>query len=79
MTTQEDDAVTVFLKELIQEHPGATDDEIWELFRPAAKNNDEIKATIVKFYAEKFYTEKFYTRRPPVDAAPTAVQAANGG
>jgi hypothetical protein len=49
MTTEEDDAVTVFLKKLIQEHPEATDDEIWELFRPVAMNNDKIKAAIEKF------------------------------
>jgi hypothetical protein len=53
MTTEEDDAVTVFLKELLQERPEATDDEIWELFRPAAKNNAEIKAAIEKFHTRQ--------------------------
>jgi hypothetical protein len=53
MTTEEDDAVTVFLKKLLQAHPEATDDEIWELFRPAATNNDEIKAAIEKFHTRQ--------------------------
>jgi hypothetical protein len=53
MTTEEDDAVTVSLKELLQERPEATDDEIWELFRPAAKNNAEIKAAIEKFHTRQ--------------------------
>jgi hypothetical protein len=37
-------SATAYLKQLIQEHPEATDEEIWELFRPAATNNDKIKA-----------------------------------
>ena len=53
-TEEEDDAATAHLKQLIQEHPKATDDEIWELFRPAATNNDKIKAAIEKFHIRQF-------------------------
>ena len=53
MTTEEDDAATVFLKQLIQDHPQATDDEIWEVFRPAARDNDKIKAAIEKFHTRQ--------------------------
>jgi hypothetical protein len=47
-TEENDDAATAYLKKLIQEHPEATGDEIWELFRPAAMNDYEIKAAIEK-------------------------------
>jgi hypothetical protein len=51
MTTEENnDAATAYLKQLIQEHPDATDDEIWELFRPAAMNNHKIKVAIEKLH-----------------------------
>lgn len=50
MTIEEDGAATAFPKQLIQEHPEATDDEIWEVFRPVATNNDRIKAAIEKFH-----------------------------
>jgi hypothetical protein len=51
MTTEEnDDAATAYIKQLIQEHPEATDDEIWELFRPAATNDHKIKAAIEKLH-----------------------------
>ena len=53
MTIEEDDAATAFLKQLIQEHPEATDDELWELFRPVATNSDEIKAAIEKFHTRQ--------------------------
>jgi hypothetical protein len=53
MTIEEDDAATAFLKQLIQEHPEATDDELWELFRPVATNSDEIKAAIKKFHTRQ--------------------------
>jgi DNA-binding SARP family transcriptional activator len=54
MTDEEDDAATAYLKQLIQEHPKATDDEIWELFREGAMNNDKVKAAIEKFHIRKF-------------------------
>jgi hypothetical protein len=52
MTAEEedDDAATAYLKQLMQEHPEATDEEIWELFRPSAVNNDKIKAAIEKLH-----------------------------
>jgi hypothetical protein len=50
MTTEEDDAATAYLKQLIEEHPEATDDEIWELFRPAIMNNEGLKGAIEAFY-----------------------------
>jgi hypothetical protein len=52
MTTEEeeDDAATAYLKQLIQEYPDATDDEIWKFFRPAATNNHKIKAAIEKLH-----------------------------
>jgi hypothetical protein len=54
MTTEkEDDAATAYLKQLVQEHPEATDDEIWELFRPAAINNREIKAAIERLHSRQ--------------------------
>ena len=54
MTPNKDDAATAFLKQLIEENPEATDDELWELFRPAATTNDKIKAAI-KAAVEKFH------------------------
>jgi alkylhydroperoxidase family enzyme len=50
MTTEENDAATAYLKQLIEEHPEATDDEIWELFRPAVMNNEQLKRAIEAFY-----------------------------
>jgi hypothetical protein len=50
MRTEENDAATAYLKQLIKEHPEATDDEIWELFRPAVMNNEELKRAIEAFY-----------------------------
>ena len=53
MTTNEDDAATAFFEQLVQENPEATDDEIWELFRPVATHNNKIKAAIEKFHVQQ--------------------------
>ncbi len=38
----EEDAATALLKQLLEKHPEATDDELWELFRPAYEDDVEI-------------------------------------
>jgi len=50
MEATQDDAVTTLLKQLLKQHPDASDDEMWELFRRAAKDNDEVNAEIERLY-----------------------------
>jgi hypothetical protein len=48
MEAKEDDAITALLKQLLNQHPDASDDEMWELFSQAAKHDDEVQAAIEK-------------------------------
>jgi hypothetical protein len=41
----DEDAATALLKQLLEKHPEATDDEMWELFRQAAED-DEVRSAI---------------------------------
>ena len=50
MEATQDDAVTALLRQLLKQHPDASDDEMWELFRRAAKDNEEVKAEIERLY-----------------------------
>ena len=50
MEAKQNDAVTALLKQLLKQHPAASDDEMWELFRRAAKGNDEVNAEIERHY-----------------------------
>ena len=50
MAISEDDAATALLRQLLEEHPNACDDEMWELFSQAFKYNDEVKAAIERFH-----------------------------
>jgi uncharacterized protein YcaQ len=37
---------TALLQQLLEKHPEATDDELWELFRLAAEDDDGVRAAI---------------------------------
>jgi hypothetical protein len=41
----DEDAATALLKQLLEKHPEATDDEMWELFRQAAEDG-EVRSAI---------------------------------
>ncbi len=45
----EEDAATALLKQLLEKHPEATDDELWELFRPGYEDDVEIRGAIENF------------------------------
>ena len=47
---KEEDVATALLKQLLEEHPEATDDEMWELFRQAAEDDDEVRGAIEKLH-----------------------------
>ena len=44
MLINEEDAATALLKQLLEKYPQATDEELWELFRPAYEDDVEIQA-----------------------------------
>ena len=51
----EEDAATALLKQLLEKHPEATDDELWELFRPAYEDDVEIRDAIENFHLKTLH------------------------
>ena len=51
----EEDAATALLKQLLEKHPEATDDELWELFRPAYEDDEEIRGAIEKLHLKTLH------------------------
>jgi hypothetical protein len=45
-----EDVATSLLKQLLEEHPEATDDEMWELFRQAVEDDDEVRGAVEKLH-----------------------------
>ena len=55
MFTIEEDAATVFLKQLLENDPDATDDEIWEFFRQAVEQDDDVRGAIEKLHLKTLH------------------------
>jgi len=55
MFTIEEDAATAFLKQLLDLHPDATDDEVWGLFRQAVEQHDDIRGAIEKLHLKTLH------------------------
>ena len=48
MVIKGEDVATALLKQLLEKHPEATDDEMWELFRQAVEDDDDVRGAIEK-------------------------------
>jgi hypothetical protein len=55
MITIEEDAATALLKQLLEKHPDATDDEMWELFKQAAEHDDDVRDAIEKLHLKTLH------------------------
>jgi hypothetical protein len=55
MFTIEEDAATACLKQLLDNHPDATDDEMWELFRHALEHDDEVRGAVEKLHLKTLH------------------------
>ena len=51
----EEDAATALLKQLLEKHPEATDEELWELFRPAFEGDVEVRGAIENFHLKTLH------------------------
>lgn len=55
MQSEKDDAATALLRQLLEQHPEATDEEMWELFKPTATHDDEVRAAIKELHLKTFH------------------------
>jgi hypothetical protein len=55
MFTIEEDAATAFLKQLLDNDPDATDEDIWELFRQAVEHDDDVRGAIEKLHLKTLH------------------------
>ena len=55
MLINKEDAATALLKELLEKHPEATDDQMWKLFRQAAEDDDEVRGAIEKLHLKALH------------------------
>lgn len=55
MLINEEAAGTALLKQLLEKHPEATDDEMWELFRLAVEDDDEVRGAIEKLHLKTLH------------------------
>ena len=66
MVIKEEDVATALLKQLLEKHPEATDDEIWELFRQAANDDDDVRGAVEKDVPSTLWASGAFFRSAPL-------------